>query len=113
MRTPAMLVSLIIVNYVFQEFFQLLGLDLIGSIFSFVLTFGIISLGTWTYARYSGNFREISHKIDETVQWGWDNVIAHFVKSGGAGRAAQMAHRLNSVKNEVTYFFNLILYKNL
>lgn len=103
MRTPAMLVSLIIANYIFQEFFQLLGLDLIGSIFSFVLVLGIISLGTWTYSRYSGNLRETSYKIDETVQWGWQNIFSHFVKNSKVGQTVEMVQRINDVRNEVVF----------
>lgn len=101
MRTPAILVSLIIANYVFQEFFQLIGLDLIGSIFSFVLVLGIVALSTWTYSRYSGNFREASHKIDETVQWGWQNIFSNFVKNSKVGQTIEMVQHLNNVSNKI------------
>ncbi|KAI6202194.1 Guanylate-binding protein [Aphelenchoides besseyi] len=54
MRTPAVLVCFIVVNYVCQEFLQLFGLDAITSIFSLMLTLLIIAIGTWTYSTYSG-----------------------------------------------------------
>lgn len=40
MRTPAVLVTFMIIDYVLQEFLQLIGLDTIASIFSAALCFG-------------------------------------------------------------------------
>ncbi|KAI6189008.1 hypothetical protein M3Y98_00415700 [Aphelenchoides besseyi] len=67
MRTPAVLVCFIVVNYACQEFLQLFGLDAIASIFSLMLTLVIIALGTWTYSRYSGYVRSGAPKEDKMV----------------------------------------------
>lgn len=40
MRTPAVLVTFMIVDYIMQEFFQLLGLDSIAGLFSIALCIG-------------------------------------------------------------------------
>lgn len=40
MRTPAVLVTFMIVDYVLQEFFQLIGLDTIAGLFSAALCIG-------------------------------------------------------------------------
>ncbi|KAI6189118.1 Guanylate-binding protein [Aphelenchoides besseyi] len=63
MRTSAVLVCFIVVNYVCQEFLQLFGLDAIASIFSLMLTLLIIALGTWTYSTYSGTVLQKEDKM--------------------------------------------------
>lgn len=75
MRTPAVLVTILIVNYVCQEFFQLFGLDSIATIFSLILTLAIIALVTWSYSRYSGNIRDIASGIDSAVEFLWQNYL--------------------------------------
>jgi atlastin len=76
MRTPAVLVTFLIVNYICQEFFQLLGIDSIATIFSLILTLCIIALATWTYSRYSGNIRDIAAGIDSAITWIWENYMS-------------------------------------
>jgi hypothetical protein len=72
MKTPAVLVTFLIVNYVFQEFFQLFGLNSVATIFSLLLTLAIIALVTWSYSRYSGNIRDVAGGIDAGVAWIWE-----------------------------------------
>jgi hypothetical protein len=72
MKTPAVLVTFLIANYVCQELFQLFGLNSIATIFSLVLTLSIIALATWTYSRYSGNIRDVAGGIDSAVAWIWE-----------------------------------------
>lgn len=76
MRTPAVLVTFIVLNYVVQELLQLFGLNAIATIFSMLLTLVIVSLGTWTYSRYSGNLRDIAHGIDAAVAWMWEHYMS-------------------------------------
>ena len=75
MRTPALLVSFLIVNYILQEIFQLIGLDGVAGesntvasdstqdeeevkwsagIFSSIVLVLVLTLGLWVYSRYSG-----------------------------------------------------------
>lgn len=76
MKTPAVLVTLMVVNYIFQEFFQLLGLNMLASVFSLVLTVVIGLLITWTYSRYSGHLRDAQKTIDAFVNFLHSNFIA-------------------------------------
>lgn len=96
MRTPAVLVSTLVLNYMLQEFFQLLGMNMIASIFSLILMLAVISLATWAYARYSGNVREIGQRIDEAVEWSWKNFLGHIAKNAIAP-ATNMTLRLQEV----------------
>jgi ABC-type sulfate transport system permease component len=59
------------VHFTGQEVFQLFKLDMFASLFSLVLTLTIGLLGTWTYSRYSGNFREAAKWIDGLVGFGF------------------------------------------
>lgn len=82
MRTPAVLVTFMIVNYFCQEILQLIGLDGLASIFSLFLTLIILALGTWVYSRYSGNIRDVASGIDQAVSWAWENVLSPHVGQG-------------------------------
>jgi len=99
MRTPAVLVCLVIACYFMQEFFQLLGLDLVASVFSLIITAAIIALLTWTYSRYSGTCREVQQKIDEVVKWSWDNFFSHMVASSVGPTANFTVNRLAEMQN--------------
>ncbi|KAL3119932.1 hypothetical protein niasHT_007060 [Heterodera trifolii] len=102
MRTPAVLVASMIALYCCQEFFQLLGLDTIASIFSLFLTLIIVALGTWTYSRYSGQFRDAQVFIDERVQALWHNVLAPAFVNTAGGVALNMTTGGNFTLNSTT-----------
>lgn len=91
MRTPAVLVSVMIVDYILQEIFQLIGLDSIAAIFSSILLIVITALSIWAYARYSGNMRDIGQAIDDGVTWLWENFISQKV-----GEAAALGIQLST-----------------
>nr|CAD2201623.1 unnamed protein product [Meloidogyne enterolobii] len=74
-KTPAVLVSFMVVCYIFQEFFQLLGLFMVASVFSLILTIVIALLVTWTYSRYSGHLRDAQKTIDTFVNFVHGNFI--------------------------------------
>uniref|UniRef100_A0A0K0DKH0 GB1/RHD3-type G domain-containing protein n=1 Tax=Angiostrongylus cantonensis TaxID=6313 RepID=A0A0K0DKH0_ANGCA len=76
MRTPAVLVSLMIVDYICQEFCQMIGLDFLAGLFSSVLVIVIGALTVWAYARYSGTLREASGWVDDAVTFLWTNFIS-------------------------------------
>uniref|UniRef100_A0AC35F8C0 GB1/RHD3-type G domain-containing protein n=1 Tax=Panagrolaimus sp. PS1159 TaxID=55785 RepID=A0AC35F8C0_9BILA len=79
MRTPAVLVLLMIVDYFFQEVFQFIGLDSIAGIFTSICFLVTIALISWCYVRYSGNGREIGTAIDGAVNWTWENLLQQAV----------------------------------
>lgn len=96
MRTPTVLVSTLVFNYMLQEFFQLFGMNMIASVFSLILILSVLSLATWAYARYSGNVREIGQRIDEAVEWSWKNFLGPMAKRAFAP-ATEMTLRLQEV----------------
>uniref|UniRef100_A0A914XQZ3 GB1/RHD3-type G domain-containing protein n=1 Tax=Plectus sambesii TaxID=2011161 RepID=A0A914XQZ3_9BILA len=82
MRTPAVLIAILIVDYLFQELFQLLGLNTFANMCSLFLGIVLITLCTWAYTRYSGDFREAGMFIDELTTWIWTNVLAPLTQEG-------------------------------
>ncbi|CAG9535058.1 unnamed protein product [Cercopithifilaria johnstoni] len=93
MRTPAVLVTFMIVDYVLQEFFQLIGLDTIAGLFSAALCIAVVSLSIWTYSRYSGNLREVGVMVDNAVTWAWHNFLSSLTQES-MHRAVAIGHRL-------------------
>uniref|UniRef100_A0A7E4ZT60 GB1/RHD3-type G domain-containing protein n=1 Tax=Panagrellus redivivus TaxID=6233 RepID=A0A7E4ZT60_PANRE len=79
MRTPAVLVFLMIADYVFQEFFQFIGLDSVAGIFTSIFTLVAVALCLWAYARYSGNARDVAAFVDQAVNWLWENCLRQFL----------------------------------
>jgi hypothetical protein len=55
MRTPAVLIVILVFAYVLQEIFQLIGLDSIATKCSYFLGIVLLTLCTWAYSRYSRN----------------------------------------------------------
>ncbi|CAI2350226.1 unnamed protein product [Caenorhabditis sp. 36 PRJEB53466] len=109
MRTPTVLVTLMIIDYIFQEFFQLLGMDGIAGIFSSILVLVIGALSVWAYSRYSGHLREAGGYVDEAVSYVWTNFISpnagHLGPLGGAiqlGDAVSAANDRNSTRTLTT-----------
>nr|CAD2193803.1 unnamed protein product [Meloidogyne enterolobii] len=58
-----------------KNFFQLLGLFMVASVFSLILTIVIALLVTWTYSRYSGHLRDAQKTIDTFVNLVHGNFI--------------------------------------
>uniref|UniRef100_A0AC34FK79 GB1/RHD3-type G domain-containing protein n=1 Tax=Panagrolaimus sp. ES5 TaxID=591445 RepID=A0AC34FK79_9BILA len=83
MRTPAVLVLLMIVDYFLQEVFQFCGLNSIAGIFTSLCCFITLALISWCYVRYSGSGREIGIAIDGAVNWAWENLLQQAVLPAG------------------------------
>ncbi|KAE9556250.1 hypothetical protein FO519_000589 [Halicephalobus sp. NKZ332] len=79
MRTPAVLISLMIIDYILQEIFQLIGLDGVAGIFTSIFFISAIALVTWCYVRYSGNGREAGQAVDTVANWTWDNFFSQLL----------------------------------
>ncbi|CAJ0928740.1 unnamed protein product, partial [Mesorhabditis belari] len=97
MRTPAVLIAIMIADYVLQEFCQLLGMNSIAGIFSSVFLVIVCTLSVWAYSRYSGNLREPAGYIDDSVNWVWKEFIspnAHHM--GALGGAVQLGDQLQN-----------------
>ncbi|CAJ0579533.1 unnamed protein product, partial [Mesorhabditis spiculigera] len=97
MRTPAVLVSMMIVDYIIQQFFYLIGCDGIAGIFSSVFMIVLFALSAWAYSRYSGNLREVGGHVDEAVNWLWREFISPNTQYMGAlGGAVQLGEQLQN-----------------
>uniref|UniRef100_A0A8C2CWJ6 Atlastin-1 n=1 Tax=Cyprinus carpio TaxID=7962 RepID=A0A8C2CWJ6_CYPCA len=66
-RTPATLFVVIFVMYVAAGITGFVGVDIIASICNMVLGFALITLCTWAYIRYSGEYRELGAVIDQAL----------------------------------------------
>uniref|UniRef100_A0A8C2CTL4 Atlastin-1 n=1 Tax=Cyprinus carpio TaxID=7962 RepID=A0A8C2CTL4_CYPCA len=66
-RTPATLFVVIFVMYVAAGITGFVGVDIIASICNMVLGFALITLCTWAYIRYSGEYRELGAVIDQVA----------------------------------------------
>lgn len=81
-RTPATLFVVIFIMYVAAGITGFVGVDVIASVCNMVLGFALITLCTWAYIRYSGEYRELGALIDQVAGALWDQVsLSHFTLS--------------------------------
>ncbi|CEF69874.1 Atlastin [Strongyloides ratti] len=99
MKTPTVLVALLIMNYVGQEIFQLIGIELFASIFTTLLFIIIIVISVWTYSRYSGTLRTTGQQIDDGVLYLWENFLSPISKQG-ISTAADIAIKMNTTSSD-------------
>ncbi|KAK7573955.1 hypothetical protein V9T40_011146 [Parthenolecanium corni] len=74
-RTPAVIVALIIVFYIFAQIFNLFGLYLFAAIANMIMIIAFVSLATWAYIRYSGEIREVGEIIDQSASLVWEMIM--------------------------------------
>lgn len=94
-RTPATLFVVIFVMYVAAGITGFVGVDIIASVCNMILGLALITLCTWAYIRYSGEYRELGAVIDQVAGALWDQVThrKHMVhaKSGTHSLVGQAA----------------------
>uniref|UniRef100_A0A3Q3DJ86 Atlastin GTPase 1 n=1 Tax=Hippocampus comes TaxID=109280 RepID=A0A3Q3DJ86_HIPCM len=73
-RTPATLFVVIFVMYVAAGVTGFVGVDVIASLCNMILGLALITLCTWAYIRYSGEYRELGAVIDQVAGALWDQV---------------------------------------
>ncbi|RLV98256.1 hypothetical protein DV515_00010958 [Chloebia gouldiae] len=73
-RTPATLFVVIFITYVLAGVTGFIGLDIIASLCNMILGLTLITLCTWAYIRYSGEYRELGAVIDQVAAALWDQV---------------------------------------
>ncbi|XP_061097066.1 atlastin-1 isoform X1 [Conger conger] len=71
-RTPATLFVVIFVMYVVAGVTGFVGVDIIASVCNMILGLALITLCTWAYIRYSGEYRELGAVIDQVAGALWD-----------------------------------------
>ncbi|XP_035687248.1 atlastin-2-like isoform X1 [Branchiostoma floridae] len=75
-QTPATLFAVMVVTYVLSGFFALLGMYTVANILTAVLWASLVSLCTWSYIRYSGQYREVGTYIDLGAEVIWEKVVS-------------------------------------
>ncbi|KAI1237445.1 hypothetical protein IHE44_0013518 [Lamprotornis superbus] len=73
-RTPATLFVVIFITYVLAGITGFIGLDIIASLCNMILGLTLITLCTWAYIRYSGEYRELGAVIDQVAAALWDQM---------------------------------------
>lgn len=93
-RTPATLFVVIFIMYVAAGITGFVGVDVIASVCNMVLGFALITLCTWAYIRYSGEYRELGALIDQVAGALWDQVsLPHFTLSIASIYKTKRAHK--------------------
>ncbi|MEJ1269377.1 atlastin GTPase 1 [Cricetulus griseus] len=77
-RTPATLFVVIFITYVIAGVTGFIGLDIIASLCNMIMGLTLITLCTWAYIRYSGEYRELGAVIDQVAAALWDQAKALF-----------------------------------
>ncbi|XP_038634305.1 atlastin-1 isoform X1 [Scyliorhinus canicula] len=71
-RTPATLFVVIFIMYVIAGVTGFIGVDIIASLCNMIMGLALITLCTWAYIRYSGEYRELGAVIDQVAGALWD-----------------------------------------
>uniref|UniRef100_V5GJ09 Atlastin n=2 Tax=Anoplophora glabripennis TaxID=217634 RepID=V5GJ09_ANOGL len=106
-RTPAVFFALAVLFYITSGIFGFIGIYSLANICNVGMALAFVTLGTWSYVRYSGEMREVGSYIDETANFIWENlmktVVQGFVETGMQQMAAEVAERtvVNATKMAV------------
>jgi len=97
-RTPAVFFVILIILYIFQEIFQMFGLELLAKICGLSLGAILIVLCVWAYTRYSGTLREIGQAIDDVATGIWENLlspVSNYAMREGVKHAVTLQQKIN------------------
>ncbi len=73
-RTPATLFAVMFVTYVVSGVTGFIGLSTFAALANLVMGVALLSLCTWAYVKYSGEFREVGTLIDQVAETLWEQV---------------------------------------
>ncbi|XP_053731501.1 atlastin-2 isoform X3 [Synchiropus splendidus] len=71
-RTPATLFAVMFVTYVLSGITGFIGLSTLAALANLVMGLALLSLCTWAYVKYSGEFREVGTMIDLVAETLWE-----------------------------------------
>ncbi|XP_061481592.1 atlastin-2 isoform X1 [Rhineura floridana] len=74
-RTPATLFAVMFAMYIISGLTGFLGMNSVATLCNLVMGLALVSLCTWAYVKYSGEFREVGTLIDQMAELLWDQVI--------------------------------------
>ena len=64
LRTPAVLVGIIIVLYLTAGVLGTIGLESLANVVNTAMLLAVATLGFWSYSRFTGKYTEIASQID-------------------------------------------------
>ncbi|XP_053349406.1 atlastin-2-like isoform X1 [Clarias gariepinus] len=73
-RTPATLFALMFAMYVVSLVTGFVGVNSVAMLCNLVMGVALVSLCTWAYVKYSGEFREVGSVIDQVAETLWEQV---------------------------------------
>lgn len=73
-RTPATLFAVMFAMYIISGLTGFLGMNSIATLCNLVMGLALVSLCTWAYVKYSGEFREVGTVIDQIAEVLWEQV---------------------------------------
>ncbi|XP_044284169.1 atlastin-2 isoform X1 [Varanus komodoensis] len=74
-RTPATLFAVMFAMYIISGLTGFLGMNSIVTLCNLVMGLALLSLCTWAYVKYSGEFREVGTLIDQLAEVLWEQVL--------------------------------------
>lgn len=73
-RTPATLFAVMFAMYVISGVTGFIGLNSIAGLSNLIMGLALISLCTWAYVKYSGEYRDLGAVIDQVAETLWEQV---------------------------------------
>ncbi|TSK20062.1 Atlastin-2 [Bagarius yarrelli] len=74
-RTPATLFALMFAMYVVSLVTGFVGVNSVATLCNLIMGVALVSLCTWAYVKYSGEFREVGSIIDQVAETLWEQVF--------------------------------------
>ncbi|XP_063158001.1 atlastin-2 isoform X3 [Candoia aspera] len=96
-RTPATLFAVMFAMYIISGLTGFLGMNFIATLCNFVMGLTLVSLCTWAYVKYSGEFREIGTLIDQMAEVLWEQVCSKLFE---VVRRRMIRHALASAQRQ-------------
>ncbi|XP_036402452.1 atlastin-2 isoform X3 [Megalops cyprinoides] len=80
-RTPATLFAVMFAMYIVAGVTGFIGLTSIAGLCNFVMGVALLSLCTWAYVKYSGEYRELGSLVDLVAETLWEQVFSKLFAS--------------------------------
>ncbi|XP_030626325.1 atlastin-2 isoform X1 [Chanos chanos] len=74
-RTPATLFAVMFAMYIISLVTGFVGINSVATLCNLIMGLTLVSLCTWAYVKYSGEFREVGSFIDQVAETLWEQVL--------------------------------------
>ncbi|XP_028324159.1 atlastin-2-like isoform X3 [Gouania willdenowi] len=99
-RTPATLFAVMFVTYIVSGVTGFIGLSTLAALANLMMGVALLSLCTWAYVKYSGEFREVGTFIDLVAETLWEQVLKPLSEQYMEDNVRQTV--VNSIKASLT-----------